>query len=117
MNDVYMCFPLRGTITSPEMRKYADIFKKYYPAESLDLMSFYSMDGAIAIVEVLKRLGRNVTRERFMAEIDKLKKLEGGAGPGYISFSPTDHRGMKFINLIGLVKQKEVIFHNYPAAH
>ena len=116
MNDVYMCFPLRGTITSPEMRKYADIFKKYYPAEALDLHSFYSMDGAIAIVEVLKRLGRNVTRERFMAEIDKLKKLEGGAGPGYISFSPKDHRGMKFINLIGLVKQREVIFPKYPVS-
>jgi branched-chain amino acid transport system substrate-binding protein len=117
MNDVYMCFPLRGTITSPEMRKFADIFKKYYPGEALDSHSFYSMDGAIAIVEVLKRLGRNVTRERFMAEIDKLKKLEGGAGPGFISFSPTDHRGMKFMNIIGLVKQKEVIFAKHPAAH
>ncbi len=68
-------------------------------------------------MEVLKKLGRNVTRERFMAEIDKLKKLEGGAGPGYISFSPTDHRGMKFINLIGLVKQREVIFQKYPVSH
>jgi branched-chain amino acid transport system substrate-binding protein len=116
MSDVFMCFPLRGTITSPEMRKYADIFKKYYPGEALDSHSFYSMDGAIAVVEVLKRLGRNVTRERFMAEMDKLKKLEGGAGPGYISFSPTDHKGMKFINIIGLVKQREVIFQKHPAA-
>jgi branched-chain amino acid transport system substrate-binding protein len=117
MNDVYMCFPLRGTITSPEMRKYGAIFTKYYPGEALDSHSFYSMDGALAIVEVLKRLGRNVTRQRFMAEIDKLKKLEGGAGPGYISFSPTDHRGMKFMNIIGLVKQREVIFQKYPVSH
>ena len=39
-------------------------------------MSFYSMDGAIAIVEVLKRLGRNVTRERFMAEIESSRSLK-----------------------------------------
>ncbi|MGA7323804.1 MAG: hypothetical protein WBX25_04835, partial [Rhodomicrobium sp.] len=81
----------------------------------LDTMSFYSMDGAIAIVEVLKRLGPDVTRERFMAGLDKLRHFEGGVQPGGITFTPTDHRGMKAIKLIGLVKQREVVFETYPA--
>jgi branched-chain amino acid transport system substrate-binding protein len=116
MNDVYMCFPLRGTLTSPELRNFANIFRKYYPAEALDSMSFYSMDGAIVVVEVLKRLGRDVTRERFMAEINKVKNFAGGVQPGTITYTPKDHRGMKFMNLIGLVRQREVIFQEYPAA-
>ena len=35
LSDVYMAFPLRGTITSPEISKFAEIFKKYNPSESL----------------------------------------------------------------------------------
>ena len=115
VDDVYMAFPLRATLTSPELSKFAELFKKYYPSESLDTMSFYSMDGAIAIVEVLKRLGPDVTRERFMSGLDKLRHFEGGVQPGGITFTPTDHRGMKAIKLIGLVKQREVVFETYPA--
>ena len=58
------------------------MFKKYYPAESLDQMGFYSMDGAIVIVEVIKRLGHDVTRERFMAELEKLKNSQPAFGAG-----------------------------------
>jgi branched-chain amino acid transport system substrate-binding protein len=115
MHDVYMCFPLRGTLTSPELRKHAGMFKKYYPGEALDSMSFYSMDGAIVIVEVLKRLGRDVTRERFMAEINKIKNFKGGVQPGTITYTSTDHRGMKYMNIIGLVKQRVAIFQTYPS--
>jgi branched-chain amino acid transport system substrate-binding protein len=116
MNDVYKCFPLRGTLTSPELRNFANIFRRYYPAESFDSMSFYSMDGAIVIVEILERLGRGVTRERFMPGINKVKNFAGGAQPGTITYTPEDHRGMKFMNPIGLVRQREVIFQEYPAA-
>ncbi len=116
MNDVYMAFPLRAIITSPELQKFAAIFKKYYPDEALDTMSFYSMDGAIAIVEALKRLGPDVTREGFMAELDRFRDFDGGVQPGKITFSPGDHRGIKAISLVGLVRHREVIFEKYREA-
>ncbi len=117
LSDVYMAFPLRGTITSPELSKFADIFKKYNPSESLDTMSFYSMDGAIAIVEALRRMGRNVTRDRMIAELNRLRNYDGGVQPGNITFTPNDHRGIKAIKLIGLVKQKETLFEKYPTVN
>ena len=116
INDVYMAFSLRGTITSPELKQYADIFRRYYSSESLDQMGFYSMDGAIVVAEALKRSGRDVTRERFLAELNKLKGFAAGVQAGTLTFTPTDHRGIKLISLIGLVKQRETIFHKYPNA-
>ena len=75
------------------------------------------MDGAIAIVEALRRMGRNVTRERTIAELNRLRNYDGGVQPGNITFTPNDHRGIKAIKLIGLVKQKETLFEKYPAVN
>jgi branched-chain amino acid transport system substrate-binding protein len=114
MNDVYCAWPLAGSLTSPEMAPFAKVFTKYYPSESLDMNGFYSMGGAIAIVEVLKRLGPDVTREGFIAELNKLKDFSTGVQSGPISFSPEDHSGIHAVKMIGLVRQKEVLFDKYP---
>ena len=116
ISDVYMAFSLRGTITSPELKKFADMYKRYYPSESLDQMGFYSMDGALVIAEVIKRLGHDVTRERFLAELNKIKNYAAGVQAGTITFTPADHRGIKSVSLVGLVKQREAIFHKHPSA-
>jgi branched-chain amino acid transport system substrate-binding protein len=114
LKDVYAAWPLASGLTSPELSNFAAIFKKYYPSESLDMHSFYSMGGAIAIVEVLKRLGPDVTRERFIAELNKLTNFSTGVQSGPINFTPEDHRGIRSIKMIGLVKQREVLFDRYP---
>ena len=116
MTDVYCAWPLAESLTSPQLEKFAKIFTKYYPSETLDMNAFYSMGGAIAVVEVLKRLGPDVTRERFIAELDKLSNFDTGVQSASLSFSPDDHRGIKAIKMIGLVEQKEVIFGKYPSS-
>ncbi len=115
LKDVYMAYPLAGSITSPEMAKFAKIFSTYYPSEALDTMSFYTMGGAIAIVEAIQRLGPNVTREGVIAELDKLNDFDTGVQSSKMTFSPDDHRGIRSIKMIGLVKQREVLFDKYPA--
>jgi branched-chain amino acid transport system substrate-binding protein len=114
LKDVYMAYPLAGGISSPEMSKFAKIFTKYYPSEALDTMAFYTMGGAMAIVEALKRLGPDVTREGLIAELDKLRDFNTGVQSGPMTFTPEDHRGIKSVKMIGLVKQREVLFDKYP---
>jgi branched-chain amino acid transport system substrate-binding protein len=115
LKDVYCAWPLSDSLSSPKLQKFAKIFTKYYPAEALDMNAFYSMGGAIAIVKVLKRLGPDVTRERFIAELNKLNDFDTGVQSASMSFSPNDHRGIRAVKMIGLVKQKEVLFNKYPA--
>lgn len=115
INDVYMAYPLAGSITSPEMGSFAKIFTKYYPSEALDTMSFYTMGGAIAIVEAIRKLGPDVTREGVIAELNKLDNFDTGVQSASLMFDPGDHRGIRSIKMIGLVKQREVLFEKYPA--
>src|SRR5262249_20598420 len=101
-------------ITSPNLSHYAKAFKKYYPSESLDTLAFDGTGGAIAIVEVLKRLGAtNVTRKRFITQMNKLTNFDSGVQSGRLSFSKKDHVGLKDMKMIALVNKKPTLFSKY----
>ena len=56
------------------------------------------------MVEVLKRAGRDLTRERVRDELAKLKDFNTNIYPGVISCTPTDHQCHKtpaFMQLAG----------------
>jgi len=115
VKDVYFANNLAGTLTSQELSKYAKIFKKYYPGEALDTKAFDSMGGAIAIVEVLRRAGPDLTRERFIEEFDKLRNFNTRVQSAPLTFAPEDHVGLKGVKWIALVDKKPVLFDHYPA--
>ncbi len=99
MKDVYFFYPFTDLLTSPKLSKYARIATKYYPREVLDMITFQGMTGALAVVEALKRLGPNVSRERFIAELEKLNNFDGGIQPP-LSFSPKQHAGARSGNML-----------------
>jgi branched-chain amino acid transport system substrate-binding protein len=115
MSDVYLAYNLSGTLTSPQLSRYAHILKENYPSQSIDTQSFDSMGGALAIVEALKRTGRDVSRERFIKALDGLKDFDTGVQGGHLTFSPADHAGLKTLKIIGLVKGKPRLFDRYPS--
>jgi branched-chain amino acid transport system substrate-binding protein len=114
LNDLYVAYPLAGPITGPELSIYLGLLKKYYPSESVDTLAMFPMAGAIVVVEALKRLGPNVSRERFIAELNKLNNFDSGVLSGRITFSPNDHAGIKEVKMISLYKRKTVLLSKYP---
>src|SRR5262249_39676350 len=114
MSDVYLPYHLSGTLTSPQLLHYARILKEHYPSQSIDTHSFESMGGALAIVEVLKRLGNDVSREGFIKALDQLEDFDTGVQGGHLTFSPSDHAGLKTVKMIGLVKGRPYLFDRYP---
>ena len=52
---------------------------------------------AKVFIEGLKRTGKNVTREAFIAEMEKMRDVD--LGGFFISYSPTNHAGSKFVDL------------------
>jgi branched-chain amino acid transport system substrate-binding protein len=61
---------------------------------------FTSLEGFIAaktLVEGLRRAGKNLTREKFIAALESLNKAD--LGDFTVEFSPTDHSQGKFVEL------------------
>ena len=112
MKDVYFFYPFTDLLTSPKLSKYAKIATKYYPDQVLDMITFQSMTGALAVVETLKRLGTNVTRERFIAEMEKLKNFETGIQTP-LTFSPTQHAGAQSGNMLTKRGMRLVVVSKY----
>ena len=69
--------------------------------------SFTSLEGYIAakvLVEGLRRAGKDLTREKFIAAMEEIRDFDVG---GYtVSFSPTDHNGSKFVELTVIGKDE-----------
>ena len=72
--------------------------------------SFTSLEGYIAakvLVEGLRRAGKDLTRERFIAAMEDIRDFDVG---GYtVGFSPTDHNGSKFVELTVIGKDENFL--------
>jgi branched-chain amino acid transport system substrate-binding protein len=91
--NVYTSSYLTGPIGSSEMKEPTDLYKKYFPNDKIQTLSFYGMSGAYAVVDAIKRAGPDLTREKFLAALEATK--DAYAGPAYckITFSAQDHQG------------------------
>ncbi|MFL6573022.1 MAG: ABC transporter substrate-binding protein [Burkholderiales bacterium] len=61
--------------------------------------NFSALEGfltAKVMVEGLKRSGKDLTREKF---VDTMEKLEADLGGFYVSYSPKNHAGSRFVDL------------------
>jgi len=117
IHDVYAAYRLSAMITSLCLSRYAKTFKKYCPSESQDTLAFDGTSGAVAIVEVLKRLGaKNVSRQRFNAQMNQLTNFDTGVQSGRLSFSKDNNVGLKDMKLIAIVNNKPMLFSKYGEA-
>ena len=93
VNDVYVVSFLRGPVGSKELTQYTDTYRKHFPSDKVQSVSFYGMSGAITVIEALKRAGRDLTREKFVAALEATKN--GDAGPSYcqVNFAPDRRQG------------------------
>jgi branched-chain amino acid transport system substrate-binding protein len=107
--NYYVPHMYADNLDGPRLKKFADILTKYYPNESVTAFSLISMGGAAAVVQALKRSGRDLTRDRFISELDRTKDFDTGVLAGHISWSPTDRDGVKDVAVAGFVKGKPTV--------
>jgi len=79
----------------PLMVKYRAWHQKYEPKERWSTFYIAGMLFAEPFVEGLRRTGRNLNPETFVAAMEKIKDWRGIGCP--ITFTPTDHQGGKHI--------------------
>jgi ABC-type branched-subunit amino acid transport system substrate-binding protein len=80
----------------PVVKEYQQLFKAAGNKE----YDFTSLEGFLAakvFVEGLKRAGRDLTRERFVAALESMNGVD--LGGFVVNFSPTNHNGSAFVEL------------------
>ncbi len=93
LKDVYVTSFLKGPVDSADLGEYAQVFKKHFPNDKLQSLSFYGMSGAVTVIDALRRAGKDLTREKFIAALEATK--DGAAGPAYckVEFSADKRQG------------------------
>ena len=94
----------------PEMEKWKSLLQKHYPGDELQVNHLIGVGSGSAIVEVLQRVGRNLTRERFGEEMTKLTNWRSPVHAGPITCTQTDHRCNRYPGWVKLdVAKKQVL--------
>jgi branched-chain amino acid transport system substrate-binding protein len=78
----------------PTVGLYRQCLAKYSPGEAPTFVSLEGFVDAMVLVEGLKRAGKDVTREKFIAGIESIHEMNAGLGPKLIlNYSASDHKG------------------------
>lgn len=102
MKNFYMAFQYKALTDGPKLKKWYDIIEKHLPqGEKMTDFSFYGPGSAIAVVSVIKSLGKDVTRERFVEAMNKLQNFDTEILAGTLNFSPTNHLGAQELYTVG----------------
>jgi branched-chain amino acid transport system substrate-binding protein len=79
--------------TDPEMKDWADRLKKLFPNDELSTFNMNGIGSAQVMAEAIKRAGKDLTRDKFLAELGKLKNFEVDAYAGNITCdAPRSHQ-------------------------
>jgi branched-chain amino acid transport system substrate-binding protein len=100
-----------------KLKPYVDIVKKYYPNESITAFSVASIGSAVMVADVLKAIGRDLTREKFVAEMEKLQNFDSKVFAARISYSGSDHDGVKDSAAAGWVNGKATVLRSWGQAY
>ena len=109
VKDYYVLHAFVDKVDGPKMKKWNDIILKYYPNETITGVSAVSMASGVAAVNALKAAGRDLTRSKFIAELDNIKGLKTGILACDITWSSTDRHGCKKSAVAGFVDGKPTV--------
>ncbi|MCB2187957.1 MAG: ABC transporter substrate-binding protein [Deltaproteobacteria bacterium] len=94
---MYGNFALPPDSDNPLMVKYHEAQKKYAPQENWGVFLYAGFGFAEPMVEGLKRAGKDLTVDSFVAAMETLKDFQGIMGK--ISFGPDQRQGMRQVFL------------------
>jgi len=74
--------------------EYSHLLKKYYPEDEPSFVGLEGYINARALVEGLRRAGRDLNREKFIDAIDSIQDYSLGIA-NTLTFGPDDHQGLE----------------------
>jgi len=85
-----------GGTSAVAVKEYLSELKRYAPATAPNVVSFEGFLATKVFVEILRRNGKNLTRESFIQTAEAIRDLDIQTG-NKISFSPENHQGSQIV--------------------
>lgn len=109
--------PPYDRIDYPAVALYRKCLDKYSPGEPPSFVSLEGFVDAMVMVEGLKRAGKDVTREKFIAAIESIHDINFGLGPKLkLRYSATDHKGFDSVYPTVVKNGQPALLTNWSAA-
>lgn len=93
VQDVYAITVLKDTFDSATLKPFVDLRYKYFPNDLKTAGALQGMAGGHVIVEALQRVGRDLTRQKFIDTLESIQNFTDHPNSCAISFSKTKHQG------------------------
>jgi branched-chain amino acid transport system substrate-binding protein len=78
---------------TPAAKPYEDIYKKYFPNDRVQTLTFFGMSGALLAIDALKRAGATLTRDSFLGALNNTRDLNAGPAACKITITKESHQG------------------------
>ena len=91
LREFFAIYANKYPMDSPQYDPYRRMVEKYFPNVGIfDAQSMASMTGALANIEVIRRLGDNLTWENWIRGMENLKDFDTPILAGPVSYKPFD---------------------------
>jgi branched-chain amino acid transport system substrate-binding protein len=92
LDEFYSISMVKYVADDPSIEPIKQAAQRLFPQDRLSVYNLYGYASAKAVVEVLKRCGRELSRERFRNEFEKLTDFDTGMYPGPLTCTSEDHQ-------------------------
>jgi ABC-type branched-subunit amino acid transport system substrate-binding protein len=100
-----------GTVAE-SAEEFVRLLEKYYPGEEPNFVGFEGYINAKVLVEALRRAGRDLSRQSFLAAIGSMTDFSLG-GDVRLTFGPEDHQGMDKVYFTRLHEGRFLLLENW----
>lgn len=113
VKNYYVPHAFIDTVEGPKLKKWNDMIHEYYPDEVITGFSAVSIGSGVAVVEALRNAGRDLTRSKLIAELEKIRDFETGVFAAPITWTPEDRHGVKFSAVAGFVDGEPTVLESW----
>lgn len=100
----------------PKVKVWEDLWKKYQPGKRFDAYCVHNTQGALVVMDALRKCGRDLTQEKFIEVLETQYnnwEPENYIGATPLTFSKTRHVGMDRLTMSTIVTGKFEVIKTY----
>jgi hypothetical protein len=87
---MFGAYAYKHPVSAPEYDEYRELLEKYYPQDEFDSNALLAITGALANIEVLTRMGDNLTWDNWIATMEGLENFDTPVNASPVTFAPYD---------------------------
>ncbi len=103
------------TALLPAAEEYNQLLARYFPSEKPNFVGFEGFVNAKVLVQALRRVGREITRDKFIDAVEQMEFYSPGIGAN-IYFSKENHQGFQMVYLTQIRGGKLVLITRWADA-